>query len=220
MSGLATKTTPTFTIALAGNPNSGKTTLFNALTGLRQKTGNYPGVTVEHKSGTWDINGSRFRLIDLPGCYSLIPRSPDEQVASDVVHGRNGAPCPDATVCVVDVTNLARHLYLAGQIIETGRPVIVALTMVDEAKRLGLTVDTEKLAGSGRSHLCRQRGGYRQAGRGFAQGHGNFLESARTHLSSPARDRIAHQTIGVAGEDHGCGGAVLPRRAVSAGQRW
>lgn len=143
----ATTSRPAFTVALAGNPNSGKTTLFNALTGLRQKTGNYPGVTVEHKSGTWDVNGSRFRLIDLPGCYSLIPRSPDEQVASDVVFGRDGAPRPDVTVCVVDVTNLARHLYLVGQIIETGRPVVVALTMVDEAERLGLTVDIGKLAG-------------------------------------------------------------------------
>ncbi len=147
MADLATITKPTFTIALAGNPNSGKTTLFNALTGLHQKTGNYPGVTVEHKSGTWDVKGSRFRLIDLPGCYSLIPRSPDEQVASDVVFGRDGASRPDVTVCVVDVTNLARHLYLVGQVIETGRPVVVALTMIDAARRLGLTVDIATLAG-------------------------------------------------------------------------
>ena len=146
MTATTTRERPTFTIALAGNPNSGKTMLFNALTGLRQKTGNYPGVTVEHKSGTWDVNGSRFRLIDLPGCYSLIPRSPDEQVASDVVVGRDGALRPDVTVCVVDVTNLARHLYLVGQVIETGRPVVVALTMIDEARRLGLAVDAGKLS--------------------------------------------------------------------------
>lgn len=135
-----------FTIALAGNPNSGKTTLFNALTGLHQKTGNYPGVTVERKTGSWTVGKSRLDLIDLPGCYSLIPRSPDEKVASDIVFGRDHSAPPDAIICVVDVTNLARHLYLAGQIIETGRPTVIALTMVDEAKRLGLTVDTKKLA--------------------------------------------------------------------------
>lgn len=136
----------TFTVALAGNPNSGKTTLFNALTGLRQKTGNYPGVTVERKTGAWTVGSSRFELIDLPGCYSLSPRSPDEQVASDIIFGRDHNNLPDAVVCVVDVTNLARHLYLVGQIIETGRPTVVALTMVDEASRLGLKVDPGKLA--------------------------------------------------------------------------
>jgi ferrous iron transport protein B len=135
-----------FTVAMAGNPNSGKTTLFNSLTGLHQKTGNYPGVTVERKTGSWSFGSSRFELIDLPGCYSLIPRSPDEKVASDIIFGRDHGAPPDAIICVVDVTNLARHLYLAGQIIETGRPTIIALTMVDEAKRLGLSVDTRKLS--------------------------------------------------------------------------
>src|SRR3972149_7575063 len=135
-----------FTIALAGNPNSGKTTLFNALTGLHQKTGNYPGVTVERKTGTWNVDGTRFDLIDLPGCYSLIPRSPDEKVAADIIFGRDHGGPPAAVVCVVDVTNLARHLYLGGQVIETGRPTIVALTMVDEAARIGLSIDARKLA--------------------------------------------------------------------------
>ncbi len=135
-----------YTIALAGNPNSGKTTLFNAITGMRQKTANYPGVTVERKTGTWDVDGAQFNVIDLPGCYSLIPRSPDEKVAADVVFGRDGNRPLDAVICVVDVTNLARHLYLVGQVIETGRPTIVALTMVDAAERLGLHLDTKKLS--------------------------------------------------------------------------
>jgi ferrous iron transport protein B len=134
------------TVALAGNPNSGKTTLFNAITGMRQKTANYPGVTVECKTGAWDVDGAHVNVIDLPGCYSLIPRSPDEKVAADVVFGRDGHRFPDAVICVVDVTNLARHLYLAGQVIETGRPTIVALTMVDAAERLGLRIDSRKLS--------------------------------------------------------------------------
>ncbi len=146
---MPTASTPaqrTFTIALAGNPNSGKTTLFNALTGLHQKTANYPGVTVERKTGSWLVGQTRFELIDLPGCYSLIPRSPDEKVAADIIFGRDPAYPLDAVICVVDVTNLARHLYLVGQVIETGRPTVVVLTMIDEAARLGLAVDTAKLA--------------------------------------------------------------------------
>ncbi len=146
MSAHAAQAQQSFTIALAGNPNSGKTTLFNALTGLHQKTGNYPGVTVERKTGVWDFAGSRFEFLDLPGCYSLIPRSPDEKVAADIIFGRDSNPPPDAVICVVDVTNLARHLYLVGQVIETGRPTIVVLTMIDEAARLGLSIDTKKLA--------------------------------------------------------------------------
>lgn len=146
MSIAANQTQRTYTVALAGNPNSGKTTLFNALTGLRQKTGNYPGVTVERKTGAWCFRGARFDLLDLPGCYSLIPRSPDEKVASDIIFGRDHATPPDAVICVVDATNLARHLYLAGQIIETGLPTVIALTMVDEARRRGLSVDARRLA--------------------------------------------------------------------------
>ncbi len=135
----------TLRIALVGNPNCGKTTLFNALTGLRQKVANYPGVTVEKKTGLWETEDSNFELIDLPGSYSLISRSPDEAVVRDLLSGNSENP-PDAALCVADVTNLSRHLYLVGQIIELGRPVVVALTMTDEAKRLGLTVNREKLS--------------------------------------------------------------------------
>ncbi len=135
----------TFRIALVGNPNCGKTTLFNALTGLRQKVANYPGVTVEKKTGLWETGNSIFEVIDLPGSYSLISRSPDEALVRDILSGNSENP-PDAALCVVDVTNLSRHLYLVGQIVELGRPVVVALTMIDEAERLGLSVNLEKLS--------------------------------------------------------------------------
>lgn len=136
------------TIALAGNPNSGKTTLFNAFTKLRQKVGNYPGVTVERKTGTLVLAKDRIvNVIDLPGTYSLSVRSPDEQVARDVLLGlRNDTPKPDIVVCVVDAGNLERNLYLVSQIQDTGVPMIVALNMMDEVAHQGRQIDTAKLS--------------------------------------------------------------------------
>src|SRR6266850_7594911 len=120
------------TIALAGNPNAGKTTLFNSLTGLKQKVANYPGVTVERKEGPWTLNGKTANLIDLPGLYSLDATSLDEHIASDIIRGEQaGVPKPDAIVAVVDATNLERNLYLVMQLAEFGIPVVVALTMID-----------------------------------------------------------------------------------------
>jgi len=134
-------------LALAGNPNSGKTTLFNALTGLRQKVANYPGVTVEKKLGkTTLIDGSVIDVIDLPGTYSLISRSPDERVSADVLHGlRDDTPAPDVIIAVVDASNLQRNLYLVSQIIELGRPMVVALNMMDIAQRRGLRLSSQLL---------------------------------------------------------------------------
>src|SRR6202795_5115077 len=107
------------TAALVGNPNTGKTTLFNALSGLRQRTGNYPGVTVETKKGSMTCAGQAFDLIDLPGTYSLAPRSPDEMVAVDVILGKQeGEPRPDVVVSIVDASNLDRNLYLTSQLLE------------------------------------------------------------------------------------------------------
>ena len=122
--------------ALVGNPNCGKSTLFNALTGLRQRVGNYPGVTVEKKVGEcFSQHGRRMVVIDLPGSYSLNARSPDESVLRDVLLGRAaGTPRPDRVVCVVDASNLERHLYLVTQIAELGLPVILALNMIDLAE--------------------------------------------------------------------------------------
>ncbi|MEW5701075.1 MAG: ferrous iron transport protein B [Candidatus Zixiibacteriota bacterium] len=137
---------PRFTVALIGNPNSGKTTLFNALTGLRQKVANYPGVTIERKTGRWQTDRADYELIDLPGTYSLIPHSPDEAIATDLLRGEGTDAAPDAVICIVDVNNLSRHLYLAGQVIELGRPVVIALTMVDEARRRGAKVKSARLS--------------------------------------------------------------------------
>jgi ferrous iron transport protein B len=136
------------TIALAGNPNSGKTTLFNALTGLRQKVANYPGVTVEKKTGRCKMpDGSWANVIDLPGTYSLISRSPDEVVAMEVLRGlRSDAPVPDVVIVVVDASNLPRNLYLVSQLIELGRPLVVALNMIDIAERRGQPVSAEDLS--------------------------------------------------------------------------
>src|SRR5918997_373511 len=137
------------TIALAGNPNAGKTSLFNALTGLRQKVANYPGVTVERKEGQWQLAPGlpAAQLIDLPGLYSLDANSIDEQIARDVITGRLASvPKPDCIIAVVDATNLERNLYLATQLLETGRPLVVALTMIDLAARRKLEIDTARLS--------------------------------------------------------------------------
>ena len=137
-------------IALAGNPNAGKTTLFNALTGLRQKVANYPGVTVERKEGVWRLDDeTAARLIDLPGLYSLEVTSPDEQVAHDVLTGKVAdLPQPEAVVAVVDATNLERNLYLVTQLLEYEIPVVVALTMIDLAEKQNIEIDAAKLSAS------------------------------------------------------------------------
>ena len=124
-------------VAIAGNPNSGKSTIFNALTGMRQKVGNYPGVTVEKKVGRFfGSHGEAMELLDLPGSYSLQVRSPDEAVARDVLLGRQKeTPQPDLIICVVDASNLERNLYLLSQLLEMQIPVIVALNMVDVAEK-------------------------------------------------------------------------------------
>lgn len=136
------------TVALAGNPNSGKTTLFNAFTRLKQKVGNYPGVTVEKKTGVLALAKDRvLNIIDLPGTYSLAVRSPDEQVARDVLMGRSpGTPRPDVVLCVVDANNLERNLYLVSQIQDLGLPMIIALNMMDEVTRAGKSIDTGQLS--------------------------------------------------------------------------
>ncbi len=135
------------TAALVGNPNTGKTTLFNALSGLRHQVGNYPGVTVESKKGQMTCGGQVFDLIDLPGTYSLAPRSPDEMVAVDVILGQQkGEARPDVVVSIVDASNLDRNLYLTTQALELGVPVIVALNMIDVAETQGLRIDHEQLS--------------------------------------------------------------------------
>lgn len=134
-------------VALIGNPNTGKTTLFNALTGGQARVGNFPGVTVERKIGRMRGSGRTATLIDLPGAYSLAPRSPDEMVAVDVLLGRRKDTARvDAVVCIVDASNLERNLYLFSQVRETGLPVVLVLNMTDVAQRQGVTIDREELS--------------------------------------------------------------------------
>jgi ferrous iron transport protein B len=134
------------TIAVVGNPNAGKSSVFNRLTGLRQHTANYPGVTVERRVGRGVFGGLALDLIDLPGTYSLSPTSADEQIAVDVLFGRVvGTPRPDAILAVIDSTRLYQGLYLLQQLVELGRPMIVALTMVDAAEREGRKTDCAAL---------------------------------------------------------------------------
>jgi ferrous iron transport protein B len=135
-------------IAILGNPNAGKSTLFNQLTGLRQKVANYPGVTVEKKTGVCPLaSGRRAEILDLPGTYSLHPGSPDEVIVRDVLLGLHAdTPPPDLLLVVVDATHLDRHLYLALQAIELGRPMILALNMSDVAEARGIRIDEAALS--------------------------------------------------------------------------
>ena len=133
-------------IALVGNPNCGKTTLFNKLTGLNQKVGNFPGVTVEKKTGLSTMaDGQKYEIIDLPGSYSLSSTSPDEKVVQDVLLNTENESFPDAVVLIADVTNLKRNLFLVTQIIDLGFPVIVALNMSDIAKKKKIQINIEGL---------------------------------------------------------------------------
>jgi ferrous iron transport protein B len=143
----ASGASPPLTVALLGNPNTGKSSLFSALAGIPTRVGNYPGVTVEEKLGRFIHAGRAIDLIDLPGTYSLSPKSPDEKVAVDVLRGRMaGMPAPDRVVLVVDATNLERNLYLASQTIELGIPTVIALTLGDAAADRGIDVDADELA--------------------------------------------------------------------------
>jgi len=131
-----------YVVALAGNPNTGKSTVFNALTGLRQHTGNWPGKTVTRAEGGYEYDGKRFKLVDLPGTYSLLAASLDEQIARDfILFGQ-----PDVTVVVADATRLERNLNLALQVLEITDRAVVCLNLMDEAMRHGITVDARQLA--------------------------------------------------------------------------
>jgi ferrous iron transport protein B len=133
---------PHLTIALAGNPNVGKSTLFNALTGARQHVGNWPGKTVEKKEGFFKYNDLTIEVVDLPGTYSLSAYSPEEEIARSFIVKEK----PDAVVNVLDAANLERNLYLTTQILETGASIILVLNMSDVADSRGLQIDVGKLS--------------------------------------------------------------------------
>lgn len=134
-------------VALVGNPNTGKSTLFNALAGLNVRTGNYAGVTIEKKVGRCKLAGQTIDLIDLPGTYSLAPRSPDELVAVEVLTDDvDGEPPVELIVCVVNAVQLQRNLFLVSQLLELGKPVIIALNMIDSVQSRGVTIDVDRLS--------------------------------------------------------------------------
>ncbi|MBN1264973.1 MAG: 50S ribosome-binding GTPase [Anaerolineales bacterium] len=151
-----------YVVALAGNPNTGKSTVFNALTGLRQHTGNWPGKTVTRAEGGYEYNQERYKLVDLPGTYSLLATSPDEEVARDfILFGR-----PDATVIVVDGTRLERNLNLVLQVLEITDRVVVCLNLMDEVQRHGWKIE-DRLLGKELGvpvvpTIARTRGGFDQ----------------------------------------------------------
>ena len=154
------------TIALAGNPNSGKTTLFNALTGSNQYVGNWPGVTVERKEARFDLKGEEATLVDLPGVYSLSPYSIEENITRHFI----AQHAPDVVLNIVDATNIERNLYLTLQLMELERPVVIALNLMDELERRGIHPDCAgPFAAAGRAggaHFRQEGAGLRGAVRG------------------------------------------------------
>ena len=131
----------TLSVALTGNPNTGKSTIFNELTGARQKIGNWPGVTVDKKVGIIEHNGRKISVVDLPGTYSINARSQEEKVVSDYFQTNK----PDIVVNIIDASNIARNLILTVQLMENGIPLILNLNMMDEAERHGIKIDMKKL---------------------------------------------------------------------------
>lgn len=173
-------------VAIVGNPNAGKTTLFNSLTGSHQKVGNYPGVTVEKVSGQLKVGDQRIECIDVPGLYSMSPVSSDEEVAVDVIRGQGyGAHEPDLLVCVVNADNLERNLYFVSQLAEEGFPLLVALTMTDLLRKSGRTIDIARLSNLLGVEVVEVIG---HKGKGVPE----LLEAIERNLESPRKAKRLH----------------------------
>ena len=137
---------PQLTVAVIGNPNTGKSTFFTALTGVHSRIGNYPGVTVEKKTGRFTLDGRSVQLVDLPGTYSLSPRSLDEMVSVEVLLGQQrDVGKIDAVVCIADASNLERNLYVVSQVLDLGLPTVLVLNMWDVAEHRGIVINVEEL---------------------------------------------------------------------------
>src|SRR5579872_4149853 len=144
---LIAESAPPLTVALVGNPNTGKSTLFGALSGFRALTGNFPGVTVEKKIGRTACGQRAVDLVDLPGTYSLAPRTLDEMVAVNVLLGRQpDVGTPDVVICIVDASNIERNMYLVSQVLDLALPVVVVLNMADVAAGHGINIDEQALS--------------------------------------------------------------------------
>lgn len=209
----------TLTVALIGNPNTGKSTLFSALAGVRQRVGNYPGVTVEKKLGTAEFHGQAFTIVDLPGTYSLSPRSPDEMVAVDVLLGRQADTPPiDVVLCIVDASNLERNFYLVSQVLELGLPTVIALNMIDVAKTKGHELDWEKLT-ERLPVKCLPVQANRAVGivelkRALVEAAGRKDGSAPNHAPSPFPAKFVAEVENLQAKVRSIGDVALPRYLV------
>jgi ferrous iron transport protein B len=185
------------TVALVGNPNAGKSALFNALTGARQKIANYPGVTVERKAGRLALGSeAAAELLDLPGAYSFDAASPDEEVTRKVVHGQlEGQAKPDVLVLVLDAANLEQHLVFAQEVLELGLPTVVALNMVDLAERDGLQIDPDALANSLGVPVVATVAVRKRGLDSLREGIANTLQAAQTNAASASGAAKAYGTL-------------------------
>ena len=204
-------------IAVVGNPNSGKSTLFNRLTGLRQRIGNYPGVTVERHVGTLKVDDKSLQLVDLPGTHALSAHSLEEQIAVDVILGHmDGTATPDGILAVVDATNLYQGLYLVQQLLDLERPLVVALTMADAAEVEGLKIDVDALTAKlGGVPIC-PRGrdvgaGRREAARRAVPYYRDNAPRARQDLAGTDRGRTRAVPV--------CAREYAPRRDRATADR-
>ena len=176
-------------VALVGNPNTGKTTLFNRLTGLRAKTANYPGITVDLRKGRMSLEGGDIELIDLPGLYSLHASSPEEQVAKSILEGKHPQePAPDVAVLVLDATNLERNLFLASEVLDLRLPTIVVLNLIDAATRADIRIEIQRLSEELKCPIVAVSS---KKGTGFDELRTTLLQVLRTKLPNPAEQHTS-----------------------------